>query len=145
MAQDEFRVEVELGDEAHHLSLGERLRSLDLDDGARKRLGEQVTVTRDGPHLFIYTSTREAAAEAERVVRELMAEDELSGIARVTRWHPDAADWRDADEPLPETDEARDAERAGREPSGEEAAELPHPLFVWSENYKPEFLRDLGL
>jgi hypothetical protein len=144
LAQDEFRVEVELGDEEHHLSLGERLRSLDLDDEARERLGERVTVTRDGPHIFLYTSTREAAAEAERVVRELLAEEQLDGRVRTTRWHPDAAHWRDADLPLPESDEERAVERAGREPVDEDA-EIPHPLFVWSENYKPEFLRDLGL
>jgi hypothetical protein len=102
-----------------------------------------VTVTRDGPHLFIYTSTRASAAQAERVVRELIAEDELSGTVRVTRWHPEASEWRSADEPLPETEDERAAERAERVP--DEDTEIPHPLFVWSENYKPEFLRDLGL
>ena len=45
---EEWRVEVELGDDQHHLTLGERLRSLDLDDEARKRLGDRVIVTRDG-------------------------------------------------------------------------------------------------
>jgi hypothetical protein len=37
MPDEEFKVEVELGDEAHHLSFWERLRSLDVDDEARKR------------------------------------------------------------------------------------------------------------
>jgi hypothetical protein len=145
VAEDEFRVEVELGDEEHHLSLGERLRSLDLDDEAQKRLGHQVTVTRDGPHLFLYTATREAAAEAERVVRELITEDNVPGAVRVTRWNPEARSWRDADLPLPETEEEKATERAGREPIPDEETEIPHPLFVWSENYKPEFMRDLGL
>jgi hypothetical protein len=144
VAQDEFRVEVELGDDGHHLSLRDRLRSLDLDDEARKRLGGKVTVTRDGPHLFLYTDTRESAAEAERVVRELLAAEGLEASVRTTRWHPDAAHWRDADLPLPDTEEERAVERAGREPASEDV-ELPHPLFVWSENYKPEFMRDLGL
>jgi hypothetical protein len=144
VAEDEFRVEVELGDEEHHISLGERLRAIHLDDEARERLGRRVTVTRDGPHMFLYTATREAAAEAERVVRELLAEDELTGALGVTRWHPDASEWRDADVPLPETAEEHAAERAEREGADEEA-EIPHPLFVWSENYKPGFMRDLGL
>ena len=103
-----------------------------------------MTVSRDGPHLFLYTATREAAAEAERVVRELIAEDELSGSVRATRWHPEAAHWRDADLPLPETEDERATERAGRDRTDQDA-EIPHPLFVWSENYKPEFMRDLGL
>ena len=141
MAEDEFRVEVELGDTEHHLSLGERLRSLDLDDEARKRLGPQVVVTRDRPHLFLYTASREAAAEAERVVRELVAKDSIPAELRVRRWHQDAAEWRDADEPARE----RGGEGDAGETRDDESAEIPHPLFVWSENYKPEFLRDLGL
>src|SRR5688572_22676991 len=62
--EDEFRVEVELADEGHGLSLGERLRALDLDDEARERLGSRVIVTRDGSHLFLYANTRESCAEA---------------------------------------------------------------------------------
>ena len=71
--EDEFRVEVELAEEGHGLSLGERLRALDLDDEARERLGSRVIVTRDGSQLFLYANTRESCAEAERVVRELLA------------------------------------------------------------------------
>ena len=55
---DEWRVEVELGDEQHHLTLGERLRTLDLDDEARSRLGDRVIATRDGDHMFLYADTR---------------------------------------------------------------------------------------
>ena len=48
---EEWRVEVELTDEGHGLSLGERLRSMDLDDEARERLGGDVIVTRDGSRI----------------------------------------------------------------------------------------------
>ena len=131
MAEDEFRVEVELDDEEHEQPLGERLRSLDLDDEARERLGSRVVVTRDGPHIFLYTATRESAAEAERVVRELLASDELHGSIRTTRWHPVAQDWKDADEPLPDTPEALEAERAEHERrEAEEDDELKAPGFV---------------
>ena len=37
--RDEWRVEVALDEDQHGTSLGERLRSLDLDDQARRRLG----------------------------------------------------------------------------------------------------------
>ncbi len=40
--EEEFRVEVELDDDEHHLTLGERLRAVDLDDEARERLGSRV-------------------------------------------------------------------------------------------------------
>lgn len=146
MTEDEFRVEVELDDEEHGFSLGERLRAFDLDDEARERLGSRVIVTRDGSHLFLYANTRESAAEAERVVRELLEADELTATVRATRWHPVAEQWRDADEPLPETPEALDAERRAhdeRMAGGEEG--LHAPGFVLLGSYKPSFLRDLGL
>ena len=143
MTQDEFRVEVELDDEGHGFSLGERLRAFDLDEEARARLGSRVIVTRDGSHLFLYANTRESCAEAERVVRELLAEDDLSAEVRSTRWHPVARDWKDADEPLPETPEALAAEEREREEHEDEG--LHAPGFVLLGSYKPEFLRDLGL
>ena len=51
---DEWRVEVALSAEGEGLSLGERLRTLDLDDEARERLGGRVVVTRDGARMFLY-------------------------------------------------------------------------------------------
>lgn len=145
--EDEFRVEVDLEDEEHRLSLGERLQTLDLDDEARERLGSRVIVTRDGPRMFLYASSREAAAEAERVVRELLEEDGLFGQVRATRWHPVERAWKDADEPLPQTPEQRAAEARARErrDDAKEDDGLQMPGFVLLGSYKPEFLRDLGL
>jgi hypothetical protein len=119
---DEWRVEVKLGDEAHGLSLGERLRAHDLDDEARDRLGRRVIVTRDGPELFLYSGDEPAAREAERVVGELLAAHELAGEVTVTRWHPDEQAWKDASVPLPRTEEERRRERERLEAS--EAREL---------------------
>jgi hypothetical protein len=116
---DEFRVEVELDDEEHGYSFGERLRALDLDDEARERLGDGVMVTRDGPQLFLYTASEGEAREAERTVRELVTADELTADIAVTRWHPVEEAWKDASLPLLATPEAERAEYAARE-----AAEL---------------------
>jgi hypothetical protein len=144
--EDEFRVEVELAEEGHGLSLGERLKALDLDDEAQERLGSRVIVTRDGPHVFLYANSRESADEAERVVRELLVDEGLEASVRTTRWHPAAEAWRDADEPLPETPEAIEAERRLHEArEAEEGDEPLHaPEFVLLGRYKPKFLRDLG-
>ncbi|MDP9228953.1 MAG: hypothetical protein M3M99_07830 [Actinomycetota bacterium] len=120
---EEWRVEVALdqdhAEDEHGQSLGERLRSLDLDDEARKRLGGSVIVTRDGPHLFLYAWHETSAREAERVVRELMAEDGLSGEVSLMRWHPVEEAWRPADEPQPETDHQVAAEQERHEQAGE--------------------------
>ena len=116
---DEWRVEVDLDDEQHGLTLGERLRSLDLDDEARKRLGDGVIVTRDGPRMFLYAETEEQAREAERVARELLAAEELTADTALTRWHPDEDAWKDASVPLPRTEEERAAERERHEREAE--------------------------
>jgi hypothetical protein len=120
MTSDEWRLEVDLEDD-DHLKLAERIRALDLDDDARDRLGGSVTVTRDGGQMFLYATSEQAAREAERVVTELLAAEQLQARITVTRWHPEEEAWRDAREPLPQTDEERRAERRRHEEA--EAAE----------------------
>lgn len=131
---DEWRLEVELDDEKHGLSLGERLRAFNLDDEARERLGGRALVTRDGSRIFVYTQSEEAAREAERVLAELLAEDGLTAEMWVSRWHPDAEEWKGADVPLPETEGEREAERRGREAAAiaaaEETGEMPFEVSV---------------
>jgi hypothetical protein len=135
---DEFRVEVVLGNEEHGLTFWDRLRALDLDDDARKRLGNQVTVTRDGNRMLLYTQTREDALEAERTVKELVAGDNLTAEYTVTRWNAAEQEWTDPSVPVGAHDEASDeAKNAGME--------VPDPRYVVLQAYKPEFLRDLGL
>jgi hypothetical protein len=120
---EEWRVEVELDEERHGFSLGERLRSHSIDDEARERLGGRAIVTRDGSRIFVYTGNEEAAREAERALRELLAADELSADVWVSRWHPDAETWKDASEPMPDSESDRIAEYRGREAAALEKAE----------------------
>jgi hypothetical protein len=112
---EDFRVEVELDDEAHGYPLGERLRALNLDDEARDRLGRNVVVTRDGSRMFAYTPTEAQAREAERVISGLLADEGLSADLAVTRWHPVAEEWRDASLPLPDSAEEEELEYEERE------------------------------
>jgi hypothetical protein len=139
MAADEYRLEIDLHGALH--GLGDRLRSLDLDDDVAERLGDRVIVTRDGDRMYVYTQSAEAATEAKRIVHEILAEDELEVEIRRRRWNPSERFWQDADEPLSTAEEgrgpdyARDAEREG----------VPHPLFVFIEGHEPEFMRDLGV
>jgi hypothetical protein len=125
---DEWRVEVDLDDERHGLTLGERLRSLDLDDEARRRLGDRVIVTRDGSKMFLYAETEDQAREAQRVARDLLAAEELTADTTLTRWHPDEDAWKDASAPLPQTDEERATERERRE---HEAESQPSPPWAY--------------
>jgi hypothetical protein len=113
--EDEFRVEVDLDDDAHGYSIGERLRALDLDDDTRERLGRGIAVTRDGSRLFLYANREAQAREAAGLVRELADADELPAEIQVTRWHPIEEAWKDASLPLPVTEEEQEAEYTARE------------------------------
>lgn len=129
---DEFKVEVELGDEQHHLSFWERLKTLDLDDDARTRLGSRVTVTRDGNFIQLYTRTLADAQEALRTVRQLVADDEVSAEYAIARWDAATQEWVDPASGHTVADDAPETP-------------VPDPSYVILEAYKPEFLRDLGL
>jgi hypothetical protein len=138
MADEEFRVEVELGSDEHGLTFWERMRALDLDDDARKRLGSQVTVTRDGNRMQLYTHSLADALEAEKTVKELVADDKLQAEYTVTRWNAAQQEWTAPDVPVGEHDAASDAAKNAD-------MEVPDPRYVVMQAYKPEFLRDLGL
>lgn len=128
--QDEWRVEIDLDDEAHGFGIGERLRAHSLDDKARKRLGGRVVVTRDGPRVFLYSGSEAEAREAEAVARELVAKDDLSAGITVTRWHAIAEEWQDASAPLPQT-EAGEREELQDRDWNEMAEAVDEGSFDW--------------
>jgi hypothetical protein len=104
VGNEDWRVEINLDDKHEGYDIRERLRSRDLDDDARARLGERVYVSRDGPKLFLYAGSEQQAREAEVVAQELVAADNLSADFAVTRWHPVEQEWKDASIPLPQTE-----------------------------------------
>ncbi len=133
---EEWRVEVELQEEGHDLSLGERLRTLDLDDEARERLGGSVIVTRDGAKMFLYAGSEAAAREASRVITQIVADEGLEADVEVTHWDPGDHAWEDIS--------SRAAEHPDDQGHPEERA-TGVPFLVFLDSHKPQFLRDLGL
>ncbi|MGI9020986.1 MAG: hypothetical protein ACR2G3_09790 [Solirubrobacterales bacterium] len=132
---EEYRVEVGLSEEGHGLSLGERLRSLDLDDEVRERLGGDVIVTRDGSRIFLYTGSEAAAGEAARVVRELIVSEGLEGEVSITHWDSGDHAWDDVS-----------GAAAAHVQEGHPSERAPGvPFLVFLESHKPQILRDLGL
>jgi hypothetical protein len=119
---EDWRIQVDLDDDEHGYSMSERLRALDLDDQARVRLGDRVVVSRDGSQLFLYAATAEQAQEAERIVRELVAADDLTAEISTSRWHPVEQAWKDPSIPLPSTEESLADERERREVADEREA-----------------------
>jgi hypothetical protein len=116
MADDDFRIVVEFEEESHGLHFGRALGEHEFAREVREQLQDGVLVTRDGPHVFLYTATREKAEAAEKVVREVLAEHDLAAsVSPVLRWHPVEERWEDASVPLPQTDDALEAEHERQE------------------------------
>jgi len=123
VADEDWRIEAELDDEEQGYSLAERLRELDLDDEARARLGQSVVVSRDGSRVFLYAANEVQSREAERVIRDLVARDNLSAEISASRWHPVEQTWKDASIPLPSSPDSIEDERERRENAEEQEAE----------------------
>jgi hypothetical protein len=109
--EDDFRLTVEFDDPGHGLHLARLLQEHELEGEIRDRLGPRVLVTQDGPHVHLYTATRQQAEAAAQVVRDLLAEHGLQArLLPPMRWHPVEMRWEDASAPLPRTHEEVEAE-----------------------------------
>ena len=117
---DDWRVTVEL-EEGSGEGFGARLSEHELGDEAEERLGDAVAVSADGPRVFLYADTREAAERARDVVASIVDAEGAKATYALHRWHPLADQWKPADEPLPETPEEKEAEL--EELEAQEAAE----------------------
>ncbi len=111
MAND-WRVTVTLHDAAHAERVVESVREHEVGDDARRRLGGRVAVSADGPSIFLYAGSENAAREADRVARDLIAKHGLSADFALDRWHPAEEEWESADVALPRTEQERAAEHA---------------------------------
>jgi hypothetical protein len=107
---DDWRVTVTFRDEADAERAVQSVRDHEVEDDVRSRLGSRVAMSVDGPAVFLYAGTEDTAREADRVVREVLAQHQLSAEFTLDRWHPLEEDWEDASVPMPETAEQRAAE-----------------------------------
>jgi hypothetical protein len=108
---DDWRVTVSFSDAARAREAARALRGHQPGDDVRDRLGGSVAISADGPAVFLYAATEEAAREADRVVREILARHRLTAAGfALDRWHPDEEEWEDASVPLPASDQDRAAE-----------------------------------
>ena len=145
MANDDWRIRIEVEEEEHATGLLDRLRG-DLDAEARELANElesrRLVVSRDSATVFVYAATRAEAESAHAVVEaQLRAHGIEAQTSRVEHWLDEEDRWDD--EPPGETWEEEELER-GYAPwevrvecaSREEANELSDRLE--SEGYKPE-------
>jgi hypothetical protein len=110
VADDDWRVTVTFDDEAHVRHAVQSMRDHKVERDVHHRLGDRVAVSADGASVFLYAGTEDAAREADRVVREILANRQLTAAFRLDRWHPIEQEWEDAGAPLPLTAAQREAE-----------------------------------
>jgi hypothetical protein len=145
MADDDWRIRIEVEEEEHATGLLDRLGG-DLDAEARELANElesrRLAVSRDGASIFVYASTRAEAERAHAVVEaQLRARGIEAQTSQVEHWLDEEDRWDD--EPPGETWEEEELERGYAPwevrvecPSRDEANELSARLE--SEGYKPE-------
>jgi hypothetical protein len=109
---DDWRLRVDLHDEAHAQELADRLNEYDKEHGLSTSFVDRVVVSRDGAEIFCYAATRDQTDAAEQAIRAIASERRWSVDTEVKHWHPTAEEWEDPDKPLPQTDAERAAERA---------------------------------
>jgi hypothetical protein len=145
MANDDWRIRIEVDEEEHATGLLDRLGG-DLDKEAREFADElaskRLVVSRDGDTVFVYAATRTEAESAHTVIEaQLRARGIQARTSQVEHWIDEEDRWND--EPPGETWEEEELER-GFAPwevrvecaSRQEANELSEQLE--SEGYKPE-------
>jgi hypothetical protein len=145
MAQDDWRIRIEVEEEEHASGLLDRLAG-DLGSEARELAEElkdrRLAVSRDGDTVFVYASTRIEAESAHAVVvAELRSHGIEARTSRVEHWLDEQDRWDD--EPPGETWEEEELGRGYAPwevrvecPSREEATKLAEQLEA--EGYKPE-------
>jgi hypothetical protein len=108
MAQDDWRVRIELEEERHATDFLARI-GLDLGSEARELAKEledhRLAVSNDADVVFVYAATRDAARTAKQIVATELRELELNAQEiRIEHWLHDEERWDD-EAPAPDTEE----------------------------------------
>ena len=114
IAADDWRVTVTLSHASRACRVAQAVRERLAADGRHRGPGYRVVLSVDGSRLFLYTGSADAARDADRVTREVLALRRLTATVTLDRWHPAAQEWRDASLPLPESEDELAAERLNR-------------------------------
>ena len=127
MANDDWRLTIEFGEEEHALGLSRRLQARDLEHGLEESFGDRVIVSRDGSELFCYAGTREQLEAAEALVRSLADEHGWPVTTQKARWHAEAEEWEDPDAAVPAGEADRRLEHEERIARERADAAAGHP------------------
>ena len=127
---DDWRLSATLDDDARARDVVRALQVREVHDKLRDELGGRVAVSYDGATVFCYADTRRGADAAARVLADVLEEQGAAAEPRLDRWHPIEERWEDAQVPLPESAEERQAERE-RLDDADETASITTGIAQW--------------
>lgn len=101
---EEWRLSINF---AGHPGTGKRFYAgMEAREVLRSRFGDDIVISAEKTHIFLYTGHWEAAEEAQLAARQVLAQQGLSAAIRLDRWDPTDQVWRDARSDQPEQDDA---------------------------------------
>lgn len=145
MADDDWRITIELEEEEHATGMLERLGGdlgAEAQELAKELTARRLAVSRDDDTIFVYAATRPEAEKAHAVIEAELRENGVQAkTSRIEHWLDEEERWDD--EPPSETWEQEELDR-GYAPwevrvecsSRHEAHQLADQLET--EGYKPE-------
>ena len=107
---DDWRVTISVSGQAQ---AGRAQRSFSLhevEEDIRRQVGRTIAVGADERQIFLYAGTESAARDAERIARDVLAQDGITAESAVHHWHPIEEQWENPDVPMPQTQAERQAE-----------------------------------
>jgi hypothetical protein len=103
---DEWRLQIDVQDDARATAIGEHLAARELEHDLSDAFEDKVIVSRDGTRLFVYGGGREQVEAAGELISQVAKREGWTIDTRLRRWHPQAEDWENPDEPLPQSSES---------------------------------------
>jgi hypothetical protein len=107
---NDWRVTISLPDAAHAERVHRSLSTHEVEEDVHRQLGRSIVVGADDSQIFLYTGSEIAAAETERVARDVLAQHGIQAEFTLDRWHPVEEEWENADAAMPRTEADRQAE-----------------------------------
>jgi hypothetical protein len=145
VANDDWRITIELEEEEHATGLLEQLGGdlgAEAQELAKELEARRLAVSRDDTTIFVYAATRPEAEKAQAVIEaELREHDIQAKTSKIDHWLEEEERWDD--EPPSETWEQEELDRGYAPwevrvecPDRQKAGELADQLEA--EGYKPE-------
>ncbi|MGA8744675.1 MAG: hypothetical protein WB507_02275 [Solirubrobacterales bacterium] len=107
---DDWRLQIDPREDDHAGPLVDRLDARELEHDLSEAFSDRVVLSRDGSRVFLYAGTREQIEAARELIEGLSGQHEWALDSELRHWHPDAEQWEDPENPLPQSAGAREAE-----------------------------------